>query len=525
MKDTKILNYKVSGDPMLLAEINHITSHVSDILREIHEDVVKGKKKMIPKLIKLSLKYPKVPQFKNNLSTVYQKQGDIQKAYETNKWVVAEHPNYLFGKLNLANEYIFKGEFEKVPQVLGELLEISALYPKRDEFHVNEVMSFNFTAIQYFLGIMDIEQAEIWLDIMKDLDEDSPNVVDAIRMIASHAFRSAPERFAKQLEESKQVFVPNRKGAIQTMKEPEFHFPKQMNYLYTNSTDIDAELLKEILALDLEKLLEDLLTIIKDSIVRFEHYSNQVEIDGWDDNRYSFLTHALLLLSEIKDPKSLEKVLDIARQDEEYLDFWFGDISRESYGYIIYELAKKELPTILNFLKEPNLYCYIKSVVVESVFGISDSRPDKYDEVIVFSNELLSFHIENKDNEDIVDTEFLGLFVSDLVDLGAKELILKIKQLFDNNIVGYWVCGDYESVKKDIFKDPIDNSFSFDCTLAQKYKRLNEFGNFNFEDIVKEEPISTSNSTFPFMPSNKTGRNEPCPCGSGKKYKKCCIKI
>lgn len=22
---------------------------------------------------------------------------------------------------------------------------------------------------------------------------------------------------------------------------------------------------------------------------------------------------------------------------------------------------------------------------------------------------------------------------------------------------------------------------------------------------------------------NKTGRNEPCPCGSGKKYKKCCL--
>lgn len=23
----------------------------------------------------------------------------------------------------------------------------------------------------------------------------------------------------------------------------------------------------------------------------------------------------------------------------------------------------------------------------------------------------------------------------------------------------------------------------------------------------------------------KVGRNEKCPCGSGKKYKKCCIKI
>ena len=30
------------------------------------------------------------------------------------------------------------------------------------------------------------------------------------------------------------------------------------------------------------------------------------------------------------------------------------------------------------------------------------------------------------------------------------------------------------------------------------------------------------NSTF--APQNKVGRNSPCPCGSGKKYKKCCLK-
>jgi len=23
-------------------------------------------------------------------------------------------------------------------------------------------------------------------------------------------------------------------------------------------------------------------------------------------------------------------------------------------------------------------------------------------------------------------------------------------------------------------------------------------------------------------PATKTGRNDPCPCGSGKKFKKCC---
>ena len=29
----------------------------------------------------------------------------------------------------------------------------------------------------------------------------------------------------------------------------------------------------------------------------------------------------------------------------------------------------------------------------------------------------------------------------------------------------------------------------------------------------------------PVARGNKTGRNEPCPCRSGKKYKKCCLLV
>ena len=34
------------------------------------------------------------------------------------------------------------------------------------------------------------------------------------------------------------------------------------------------------------------------------------------------------------------------------------------------------------------------------------------------------------------------------------------------------------------------------------------------------EQIKISNPT----PNTKVGRNDPCPCGSGKKYKNCCLK-
>ena len=36
-------------------------------------------------------------------------------------------------------------------------------------------------------------------------------------------------------------------------------------------------------------------------------------------------------------------------------------------------------------------------------------------------------------------------------------------------------------------------------------------------DKIPAKPINT-----PTQPKTKVGRNAPCPCGSGKKYKKCC---
>lgn len=42
----------------------------------------------------------------------------------------------------------------------------------------------------------------------------------------------------------------------------------------------------------------------------------------------------------------------------------------------------------------------------------------------------------------------------------------------------------------------------------------------NPEDITSLERLL--NPTRPTTAEKKIGRNEPCPCGSGNKYKKCC---
>ncbi len=56
--------------------------------------------------------------------------------------------------------------------------------------------------------------------------------------------------------------------------------------------------------------------------------------------------------------------------------------------------------------------------------------------------------------------------------------------------------------------------------IVQKHHELGHFSKeedtwlFTTGDMVKPKPAI----------STKVGRNEPCPCGSGKKYKKCCGK-
>jgi uncharacterized protein YecA (UPF0149 family) len=46
-------------------------------------------------------------------------------------------------------------------------------------------------------------------------------------------------------------------------------------------------------------------------------------------------------------------------------------------------------------------------------------------------------------------------------------------------------------------------------TKEQEGYKEPESSQSNFQQIVNEGP--------------KIGRNDPCPCGSGKKYKKCCL--
>lgn len=71
--------------------------------------------------------------------------------------------------------------------------------------------------------------------------------------------------------------------------------------------------------------------------------------------------------------------------------------------------------------------------------------------------------------------------------------------------------------------------------ISEKIKDPSKVSQNTYNDIIKTLGISKKklnkvkngniNSKKPIINDNKIGRNDLCNCNSGKKYKKCCLKI
>jgi hypothetical protein len=97
-----------------------------------------------------------------------------------------------------------------------------------------------------------------------------------------------------------------------------------------------------------------------------------------------------------------------------------------------------------------------------------------------------------------------GLVIAHLIELEAVDSIGAIRKAFNNGNVDLTVAGDIEDVE---------------ILLGLRTERETPHPIYLNPEIEK---LSAAFDSFKGK-KKKIGRNDPCPCGSGKKYKKCCL--
>ncbi len=84
-----------------------------------------------------------------------------------------------------------------------------------------------------------------------------------------------------------------------------------------------------------------------------------------------------------------------------------------------------------------------------------------------------------------------------------------------------------ESIKEDTIKSIFTVRYNIDNTsdtVNRLGQSINRVDNFSKENITMNNGQNTQVKKEPIRVEKTVGRNEPCPCGSGKKYKQCCGK-
>lgn len=146
------------------------------------------------------------------------------------------------------------------------------------------------------------------------------------------------------------------------------------------------------------------------------------------------------------------------------------------------------------------------------------------------------------DNEDHVI--FAGQIVSTSLDLRAWELRGTVTALFERDLVDPSFCGDLDEVLEEIPPGRLPDftaNHVFPPTITDAWAAVRRWGFFDeqhpgrdlerlrnlerYEDELLGNPHETEQRAEPVTfrrETPKVGRNDPCPCGSGKKFKKCC---
>jgi uncharacterized protein YecA (UPF0149 family) len=280
--------------------------------------------------------------------------------------------------------------------------------------------------------------------------------------------------------------------------------------LFNNRT-LTNEQLDQILSCDKNTLTADLQSII-------QFCNNDVD-DIRDDISYNLLYYALFLLKEIDAENQLNTILDILKWSDDTIEYWFGDLFTEYYWSLIYHFGKHQVETLEEFLKQDNIDTFSKEQVALALLQIYFKNPENQNSISTIWTNLLLFYNAMSEDSESIDPTYFAFFTSYIYEPNddQKELI---KKLYDKQYIDFSVNGDYdelfeiiETEKKCLNVFEVNNEFiKFENRPSRNYysEMFEDFNGFK-------------NVTSPIVVEKKVNRNDPCPCGSGKKYKKCCL--
>jgi hypothetical protein len=204
--------------------------------------------------------------------------------------------------------------------------------------------------------------------------------------------------------------------------------------------------------------------------------------------------HAWRALGHLRAEDAILPLLELFEELEDC--DWVTEEMPTVYGMI----GPPAIPPLAEYLADASRDWKARSTAASCLKEIASKHPEARDACIA----ALARELRRDDEYDPV---LNGFIVADLMELKAGGAIAPIREAFAGERVDLSIAGDVEDVEMDL---------GFRTFRTTPPRPVSLFG---------PPPPARRRAPVPVVPraQPKIGRNDPCPCGSGKKYKKCCL--
>ncbi|SNQ62431.1 DUF1186 domain-containing protein [Candidatus Methanoperedens nitratireducens] len=258
------------------------------------------------------------------------------------------------------------------------------------------------------------------------------------------------------------------------------------------------------LALEIAKR-EDAVFYLRKMIQDGMHWRSDGPGEGWSP------IHAIHILALIKSREALELLLDIIRYHEDDLSDWLT----ENVSSLLVAFGEDAIESLKEFTEDETLESFARSTATTALKVLAKKFPQHENDIKLHLIELL---------KSTGDDTFAGLVADDLTSFHDPSVIPEIHRAFEMGRIDEMVIREEEII------DTINGVYhDIDESEFKRYTEdpLNHFSREEIEylhNLHYAKPEKKHIEPAEAKPKKKKiGRNEPCPCGSGKKYKKCCM--
>jgi len=211
--------------------------------------------------------------------------------------------------------------------------------------------------------------------------------------------------------------------------------------------------------------------------------------------------HAWWALAELRAEEAIVPLLGLLRRVDEKDDDWVA----EDLPRVFAAIGPAAIQPLTDYLANPSHGEWARVAAARSLSLVAQSHPHTREECVTRLSAQLERFAEQSET-------FNAFLISPLLDLRAVEAAPVMERAFASGRVDETVQGDWEDAQ-------IDLGLKTEREHPRKPNKFTMLGDRLRAAWAAAQPRETES---PYIAPRKVGRNDPCPCGSGRKYKKCC---